>query len=785
MSEDTQPAQKKARTEVPEPPPRPMEGPNDDEAMAVVAANVAPDDGMKNVRSAFKKRLERIDYQQKDPENDLKHFLENFQAEFTKVLNEELKRKHGLKVYLNLTVAYKSHEFPEREAWVFYLGSSAHTVINESQVPSTVEKIFKQLETKNDNLVRTKTGLYIEQIHWASLFLTKFAPLEGGTYTELPRFLLLKKAIINIKNKDNQCFAYCIVAHFQPVKGNSSNPAHYRKYFSQYGLDKIQYPVTFEQIPEIEAQLNIGINVFSFFDDEGKARYPKYISPEGKYKDEINLLYWNEHFAYIKKFSAFIADLHSSTRKKIFCKRCFGLFTNKDTYESHLPYCETMGIPDPIFIFPIEGTILMFKNIRYMEMVPFVIYADFECLLIDTKQKAGEMTEFYAKHIPCSVAFKVLCRIPNLHEFPLELHVGPDSAKWFLQRLSDIETECLEILYDEKRMIFSDADKEAFDKATECYICNKMFNNDTRDKVRDHDHLTGLYRGAAHCICNLRLRKTAKIPVFLHNFRGYDSHLVSQALEYFPQKDIRIIGQGLEKYLTLQFGDHILFKDSYQFLSASLEQLAKNLFNSGGIDRFPNLFKELQNEKNEDKIDLLIKKGIYPYEYMNHWERFKERTLPPKEEFRNSLRLTTQCTDEEYTHAQNVWKKFNCKDLEDYHNVYLKTDVLLLTDIFELFRKFSKENYKLDPAHYVSSPQLSWDAMLLFTDVNLELVSFPQMFKMIDNGIRGGVAMIVKRYAKANNPLLKENYNPTEPISYIVYLDANNLYGWAMSQYLP
>ena len=116
MSEDTQPPQKKARTEVPEPPPRPMEGSNDEEAMAVVASNVASDDGMKNVRSAFKKRLERIDYQQKEPENDLKHFLENFQLEFTKVLNEEIKRKHGLKVYLNLTVACKSHEFPEREA---------------------------------------------------------------------------------------------------------------------------------------------------------------------------------------------------------------------------------------------------------------------------------------------------------------------------------------------------------------------------------------------------------------------------------------------------------------------------------------------------------------------------------------------------------------------------------------------------------------------------------------------------------------------------------------------
>ena len=93
MSENTEPPQKKARNEVPEPPPRPMQGPNDDEAAAIVAANVAAEDGMKNVRSAFRKRLERIDYQQKDSENDLKHFLENFQAEFTKVLTEELKTK--------------------------------------------------------------------------------------------------------------------------------------------------------------------------------------------------------------------------------------------------------------------------------------------------------------------------------------------------------------------------------------------------------------------------------------------------------------------------------------------------------------------------------------------------------------------------------------------------------------------------------------------------------------------------------------------------------------------
>ena len=115
----------------------------------------------------------------------------------------------------------------------------------------------------------------------------------------------------------------------------------------------------------------------------------------------------------------------------------------------------------------------------------------------------------------------------------------------------------------------------------------------------------------------------------------------------------------------------------------------------------------------------------------------------------------------------------------------MKTDVLLLTDIFETFRKFSLDNYRLDPSHYVSSPQLSWDAMLLFTDAELELIADPQMFQMIDNGIRGGVAMIVKRYAKANNPELEADFNPNLPTSYIIYLDANNLYGWAMSQFLP
>jgi len=142
-------------------------------------------------------------------------------------------------------------------------------------------------------------------------------------------------------------------------------------------------------------------------------------------------------------------------------------------------------------------------------------------------------------------------------------------------------------------------------------------------------------------------------------------------------------------------------------------------------------------------------------------------------------------TDDEYAHAQNVWKEFGIATLQSYHDLYLKTDVLLLADIFENFRNTSLKHYSLDPAHYLSAPALTWDAMLRHTRIWFDLIADPEMHKMIERGMRGGICMISKRYAKANNKYMGDAYRPNEPKSYIIYLDANNLYGWAMSQAMP
>ena len=138
----------------------------------------------------------------------------------------------------------------------------------------------------------------------------------------------------------------------------------------------------------------------------------------------------------------------------------------------------------------------------------------------------------------------------------------------------------------------------------------------------------------------------------------------------------------------------------------------------------------------------------------------------------------------DYNHAKNVWNEFGLKNMGEYHDLYLKTDILLLADVFQKFREMCLEYYTLEPLHYISLPGFSWDAMLKMTGINLEQLVDKDMYLFIEKGKRGGICHIALRYAAANNKYMK-NYDPLKLISYLMYLDKNNLYGWAMSQPLP
>ena len=216
----------------------------------------------------------------------------------------------------------------------------------------------------------------------------------------------------------------------------------------------------------------------------------------------------------------------------------------------------------------------------------------------------------------------------------------------------------------------------------------------------------------------------------------------------------------------------------------------KKKFNNDLIKKFKNTYSFCNNNTTEsssseriNKFVLLLRKGVYPYEYMDSWERFNEKLLPSKKDFYSNLNME-DINDIDYRHANNVFKRFKLENLGHYHDLYVQSDTLLLADVFNNFRDMCIKEYELDPAHFLSLPGLAWQACLKKTNIELELLTDFNMLLMVEERIRGGICHSIHRYAKANNKYMK-NYNNNEESSYIQYLHANNLYGWTMSKTLP
>ena len=259
----------------------------------------------------------------------------------------------------------------------------------------------------------------------------------------------------------------------------------------------------------------------------------------------------------------------------------------------------------------------------------------------------------------------------------------------------------------------------------------------------------------------------SKIGVIAKNTEDY----ISFSIKVEVGKHVNKNGDEHSKEITLRFIDNI------KFMSSSLDSLSNNLARGG--DKFFG-FENYSNHQ----CKLLIQKRICPYEYMDSWDRFEETTLPPKGAFYNALSMSG-VNDTDYEHACKVWREFGINNMGEYHNLYLKTDVILLANVFKAFRNVSLNNYGLDPAHFHTAPRLAWEACLKKAGIRLELLLDPDMLLMFERGIRGGITQSVHRWAAANNPYMDSEYDPSRPTRYLQYLDANNLYGCEMSQPLP
>ncbi|XP_065639495.1 uncharacterized protein LOC136072263 [Hydra vulgaris] len=537
------------------------------------------------------------------------------------------------------------------------------------------------------------------------------------------------------------------IIEYKPIKGKSYIPLpkevdkDLKEQSEKLNWEKIKFPVSLNKISLFEKNnQDISVSVFGY---EKLSVYPLHISKNKNRQHQIDLLLISNgktnHYCLINNLSRLLSSqISDHNGKKHFCKNCLQSFSTEEFLSKHRLYCDSV---DSIRIeMPEPNTILEFTNYNRSMKVPFVIYADFESFIKPIDTCTPNPDESYTNNTKNihqkTIGHSILATFTADSE-------DDDVAQIFVYHLeADIKKIYNKYLKFPKDIIFTSKDKEEFNNAKICHICEEDLEE---DKVKDRCHITGKYRGSAHNKCNLNYKIPDFIPVFFHNLSGYDSHLFIKKLSGNGESEEKIncIPNNEEKYISfskqikvdeyinkkgkkVEIKKELRFLDSFKFMASSLDELIKNST------------KELDLCSNE-KLNLLLRKGVNPYEWVDSINKLNETQLPPKESFYSRLN-DVGISDEDYLHGQTVWKEFNY------------------------------------PAWYYTSPGLAWDAALLITKVKLELLSDYDMILMIKKGLRGGISIVSNRLGTANNKYM-ENYDKNKESTYIQYLDANNLYG--------
>lgn len=686
------------------------------------------------------------------------------------------------------------------------------TKVKEISSSTNVSEYFKSnvidyVKRKVEEALIEGSGFTLSRIDKLTVQIFKYEPLRGSGFIDLPKAIKNKKSIVNLKNTFNECFKWSILAamHNNEVHARKVNDAaSYRYWANEMNFEGIDFPVRLNQIHKfMDQNEGIAINVYHF-DVEKKRVCPLFLAlkpveyryvhllllteTESTHSNEEDNVSVRSHYCWIKNLSALVhAQTTKNNRKLSICDRCLNHFSSEEKLGKHRMICTIMN--NCAIEMPVPGqNYEAFKNFKNVLKIPFIVYADAEALL----------------KIPETPVYSVDCSTKALHHH--EVHSigyyfrseydesksryasnrGPNCLNWFMDELTEIAIEVFDFLDDRKPMqTLTEEEKIRFDTSTVCHICRKSLSDvavieEMGCPVQDHCHLTGAFRGAAHNTCNLQFQITRNIPVVMHNLSGYDSHLFIRKLscnELIPGK-ITIIPNNAERYISFiktmqdigQPRREVKFKfiDSLRFMSASLDYLAKIL---------PHEKKQILKSEcvksgycSDEMFAMLVRKGVFPYEYIDDYEKLKETKLPPIESFYSSL-TDSSVSESDYKHAQNVWQKFGIRSIGEYSDLYLKTDVLLLADVFENFRATCQSTHSLDPAHYFGTPGLSIDAMLKYTGVSIELFTDVDMLMFTERGIRGGVSQINKRYVKANNIYMGSQFDSKKETSYIMYLD--------------
>ena len=723
---------------------------------------------------------------------DWEGFLNDSVQRVHDMVKEKQERDLGVKFYAVLNMKFIKYESGEdgeeitTEAW---LRHGTKTITNDSDIAVTVREGFDEIGENVRAFQREGSGWSTHSVVQMEIKMVSYKPLRARSYLPLPKCLKSKQALLNVENEDEECFKWCVLASVFTTNRDKHRErvGYLRQFENRLNFNRVTFPTSLADIDKFEKDnVEVSVNVYGYSEKEWV--YPLRISSRANLAaNHVNLLLFSEHnvqhYVVIVDMSNLFSKRTRSKNASYICNRCLHPFSSQRTHDSHLTYClvqdaQRLDLPKTP-----DEKILKFSTEYKGLKVPYVLYADFESFLVPIQEEEENngnvsFTTQIQKHIPASFCYyKVRSDNANVGQ-PVLYRKEAVVDKFYeclLSELSNIQDD----LDDIAEMRLSREEEDEFHSAILCVVCGKELGS---DRVRHHDHVSGRFFGATHNKCNLKMkfRKGTKpgckvrLPVVIHNSKNYDTHLLMQGLGKFAgDLNVGCIENNSEKYISFNLGV-LVFIDSMQFLNCSLAKLVENLEDR----QFVHLSRFYP-----DDIDILRRKGVYPYDYFTGREVFEETQLPPKESFYSKL-TEEDISDEDYAHASRVRNYFGMQSFAEYHDLYVKLDVLLLADVFENFRNFTLTNYGLDACHFLTSPSLSWCAMLRMTGVELELIDDMEQYMFIENGIRGGLTFIGKRYAKANHEHSDE-FDISKDKTFISYLDANNLYGLAMTCPLP
>ena len=537
-----------------------------------------------------------------------------------------------------------------------------------------------------------------------------------------------------------------------------------------------------------------------------------------------------------KSLSRIMEGIASNIHENYYCLGCFHSFRTETTLQNHAKFDKFAKID-----LPEEGSnFKRYKPGAKSLKMDTVRYADFESILVpySTCEKEHDTCKKVNKEVPCGYSINV----GSTHRKTSKQYCyrGEDAVGNFCKKVRTLAYDFINI-YKQPMIDLTECEKYKYDDAKYCHNCKKVFGEAKKHKkVPDHDHYTGKFRGAAHSICTLRYSTQKDIPVFFHNGTNYHFNLVIPELAKEFKSELQCIPLNGQKFMSFfipikkktyansrntkkkLLTYNLRFIDSARHMNESLCTLVdnlsglKNYCEKKSFDNIKITYKEINNDyivntrckaclwrkdiklselvKNfpntfnlcrggVEKFPLLLRKGVYPYEYMKNISQFDEKELTTIDNFYNKLNSSGIST-KDYSHAKKVLQFFKIKDMGEYHDLYVRFDVAQLSDVFENFRSLCLKIYELDPSYFVSTPGLAFEAMVKCTKVKLELLTDIEMVLMVEKVICGGLTQVVKRHAVANHRYLP-GYDASKKSVFLQYLDANNLYGYAMSRKLP